>query len=215
MEYIILIGTIVFLTIYLLAKESRKESRKERYGEAISELTQMAANKISGTVYSITEPADKKKLRLAKEKLAVRNGNLYRSNDRSEEYMEKLLTVDDSYRSALEDLGLSEERWHKIALMIFYIGTIRILSRNSSDYSQKKTKHYREHMINSWSTDSLMKTKLESLIKALNYFNIRIDEWLEYGDAVVEMYDLCDKPDMKEFGIISSIMPKNNNKHLL
>lgn len=215
MEYVIIISVIVLLIIFLLAQDSRKETKKERYGEAVSELTQIVADKISSTAYSITEPVEKKKLRLAKEKLASRHGSLYRVDHYSERYIEQLLTVDDSFKSALEDLGLSEVRWSKIALMIFYIGTIRKLSRNSSDYSNKLKKHVREDMVSNWPKESLLKDYIEALKKALNFFNIRIDEWVEYGDAVIEMYDLYNRPDMKEFGFISSIMPMENNMHLL
>lgn len=216
MEYVITIGAIVFLIIYLLAQDSRKETKKERYGEAVGELTQMVADKISSTAYSITEPADKKKLRLAKEELASRLGRLYRIEGYSEKiYIEQLLTLDDSFKSALDNLELSEERWNKLALMIFYIGTIRNLSRDSLDYSMKLPKHIREYMLSNWTTDIILKDSIVTLKEALNFFKIRIEEWVDYGDTVIEMHDLYNNPDIKEFGFITSIMPMKNNKHLL
>lgn len=216
MEYVIIIGAIVLLIIYLLAKDSKKETKIERYGEAVGELSQMVAEKISSTAYSITEPADKKKLRLAKESLASRHGRLYRYDYYSRnQYLEKLFTVDDRFKSDLDLLGLSEERWRKLALMIFNIGTIRKLSRSSSDYSIKLDKHNREYMFSNWTSDSILKGHIEALKQALKYFNISIEEWVEYGDTVVEMHDLCSNPDFKEFGNITSIMPMQNNMHLL
>jgi len=216
MEYVIIIGAIVFLIIYLLAKDSKKETKIEQYGEAVSELTQMVADKISSTAYSITEPVDKKKLRLAKERLASRHGRLYRFDYYSRiQYLEQLLSVDDSFKSDLDYLGLSEDRWKKLALMIFNIGTIRKLSRKSSDYSMKIDKHSREYMLSNWTSDSILKGHIEALKNALKFFNIGIEEWVEYGDTVVEMHDLSSNPDFKEFGNITSIMPMQNNMHLL
>lgn len=216
MEFVIVIGVIVLLIIYLLAQDSRKETKKERYGEAVGELSQMVANKISSTAYSVTEPADKKKLRLAKEELASRHGSLYRSTDYSDKmHKEKLLTIDNSFKNALGVIGISEERWNKLALMIYYLGTIRKLSRDSSDYSKKLPRYHREYMLSIWSADDFFKNYIETLIEALNFFNIKVEEWLEYGDAVIEMHDLYNNPDMEEFGFITSIMPLENNLHKL
>lgn len=216
MENVITIIVIVFLIIYFLAQNSKKETTKEQYGEAVGKLSQMVADKISSTAFSITEPEDKKKLRLAREILASKHSSLYRFEYYSnKKYIEQLLTVDDYFKSALDTLGLSEERWKKIALMIFYIGTIRKLSRDSSDYSKKLPKHYREHMLSDWTTGVSLKDYIETLKKALDFFNIRIEEWVDYGDAVIEMHDLYNNPDINEFGLISSIMPMKNNMHLL
>ena len=71
MEYVIIISVIVLLIIFLLAQDSRKETKKERYGEAVSELTQIVADKISSTAYSITEPVEKKKTTIGKRKISV------------------------------------------------------------------------------------------------------------------------------------------------
>lgn len=212
MEIVIIIVVIVFLFIFLLAQDSRKATRKERYGEAVGELAQMAADKISSTAFSITESADKKELRLAKEKLAIRHGSLYRYKYYSDKIRkEKLLTIDDNFKNTLDSIGLSEERWNKLALMIFYIGTIRKLSRDRSDYSKRLPKHKREYMFSS----KFFKDDEMVIKEALTFFKIRVEEWLEYGDAVIEMHDLYNHPDMEEFGLIVSIMPMKNNFHLI
>lgn len=216
MEYVILFILIVFLIIYLLAQDSKKDSKKERYGEAVGELAKMAADTISSAAHNITEPVDKKKFRMAQEQLANRNGTLYRFNQYSDKkYIERLFTIDEYFKNALNTIGLSEDRWKNIALMIFYIGAIRKLSRDSFDYSEKSPKYMREYLVNNWSTNFSLKYHFEILKNALNFFNIEIQEWIEYGDTVIEMYDLYDNPDMKEFGIINSIMPMKNNMHLL
>lgn len=216
METIFIIVLIVLFLVYLLAQDSKKTTAKERYGEAIGELAHMTADKIGGIAYSLTEPADKKKIRVAKEELADRNGRLYRYDWYSnKEYLERLLTVDDNFKTSLNILGLTEERWKIIAHKLLYIGVIRELSRESSDYTKKKPKYIREHMVHEWSKEQTFKETIDLLYKALSYFNIKVEEWVEYGDAVVEMYDLYDSPDLKEFGIITSIMPMKNNRHLL
>lgn len=53
------------------------------------------------------------------------------------------------------------------------------------------------------------------LYTALAYFNIDIDEWVKYGDTVVEMHDLTSDKDLDDFGDIVAIMPMKNNRHLL
>ena len=216
MEIVIIICVIVFLFIYLLAQDSKKETKKERYGEAVGELAHMTANKISGIAHSVTESTDKKQLRLAKEKLALRHGRLYRNRSYSDKIdKEKLLTIDDSFKNALDIIGLSEERWNKLALMIFYIGTIRKLSRSSFDYSKRLSKNSREYILNDLTEDKYHKNKKMALEEALFYFNIKVEEWLDYGDAVIEMHDLFNNPDMEEFGFIASIKPMENNFHLI
>lgn len=215
MEFIVIIIAIILFLIFLSAQDSKKSTKRERYGEAVGNLASMAADTISNAAHSITEPADKKKIRIAKQELSSRNGSLYRFNYYSDkEHIKRLLTVDDYFKSVLDTLGISEERWEKIALMVFYIGTIRKLSRESHDYTKKNSIHSREYMINNW-TESFLKDYPDTLKKALIFFNIKIEEWIEYGDAVIEMYDLFDNPDLEEFGFISSILPIENNMHLL
>ena len=54
------------------------------------------------------------------------------------------------------------------------------------------------------------------LNEALAYFDIPEDEWIKYGDTVIEMHNINDSnKDVEEFGYIAQIMPMKNNKHLL
>ena len=200
---IIIIGIIVFF-IYLLAQDSNKESRKERYGEAIGQLASMTAESIASAAHSLTEPADKKKIRLAKEELADRNGQLYRFNSYCDtEYLQSKFKVDERLKSALTTLGLSEERWEQIAKKLFYLGVLQKQSRDCSDYSKKNSKSIREHMLTDWANNPILKYAAIYLNEAFNYFNIEKDEWIEYGDAVISMYNLTEDKDLEEFGIIS------------
>lgn len=218
MEVAIIIGLIVFGIIYLLAQSSSKESNKEKYGEAIGKLAQMTADSVTSAAYVLTEPASKKKNRQAMELIAARNGRIYRYDWFSnEEYLKHLFEIDDKLKSALDELGLSEERWVRIAQELLYIGLIRRESRDYMDYSKKNTPSLREHTLVAWGEmEGVNKIISDYLKKALSYFNIKEDEWIKYGDAVIEMYNLYDKnKDLQQYGIIQSIMPMKNNAHLL
>lgn len=123
MGTVFVIVIIVFTIIYLLAQDSNKETTKEKYGDAVGQLAHSAADSISGIATSITEPANKKKVRLAKEELAHRHGSLYRYDWYSNKhYLEELLTVDDKLKQALQIVGLPEDRWKKLALRFFIWG---------------------------------------------------------------------------------------------
>lgn len=213
---IIVFIIIILLLIKLLAHDSDKETKREQYAEATGYLARSAADKFSGLVETIAEPADKKKVRLAREALANRNGDLYRFRGYSgKERLEKLFTVDDSFKASLDTLGLSTERWKKIGQHLFYVGVIRVLSRESYDYSKKNTEYHRQHIINDWAKDRLFKDDVATLREALSYFHISEEEWIKYGDTVVEMHNLNDNKDIEEYGIITQILPLDNNRHLL
>ena len=88
METVIVIVAIVFFVIYLFAQDSKKETTREKYGEAIGQVAHSAASTIAGIAHDIAEPASKKEIRLAREALAFRNGQLYRYEYYSEKEME-------------------------------------------------------------------------------------------------------------------------------
>lgn len=214
--FITILG-IIFFVVYLLAQDSKKETTKERYGEAVGQLAHMTADSISGFAHSITESNDSKQIRLAKEELAHRHGSLYRYDWYSnKDYIQSLLTVDEKLSNALYLLGLPEERWKKLALRFYYLGVIRKESRDSNDYTRKNTKHLRRSMIEEWpNEDKYLKDIADLIIEALSYFQIDANEWIEYGDTVIEMHELQEDSDMKEYGYIDSIMPMKNNLHQL
>jgi hypothetical protein len=216
MEIFFTIAIIVFLIIYFAAQDSKKETTKEKYGDAIGQIAHSAASTIAGMAHDIAEPASKKELRLAREALADRNGQLYRVEIYSQkEWIKKLLEVDESFKKSLDVLGLSEERWKKIGKHIFYVGVIRFLSREHSDYTKKNQEPYRNHILNEWAKDPNLKDYANTLIEALSYFDIPENDWIKYGDTVIEMYNVNDVNDIEEFGIIAQLMPMTNNKHLL
>ena len=125
METIFVIVAIVFLVVYLFAQDSKKETTREKYGEAIGQVAHSAASTIAGIAHDIAEPASKKEIRLAREALAYRNGQLYRFEYYSEkERIKELLDVDESFEKSLNLLGLSAERWKQIGKHMFYIGVV-------------------------------------------------------------------------------------------
>lgn len=214
----IIIALIVFGIIYLLAQSSTKESKKEKYGDAVDKLAHMTADSISSAAYVLTEPASKKQHRKAIETLASRNGRIYRYDWFSnEDYLKHLFEIDERLKTALNELNLSETRWKRIAEELLYIGLIRRESRDYMDLSKKNTPGLREHTLTAWGEmEGVNKIISDYLKKALSYFNIDEEEWIKYGDAVVEMYNLYEKnADLKEYGIIQAIMPMKNNEHLL
>ena len=200
---LIVVAIILFLAVYFISQDSKKETKKERYAEAAGYIVQSTADKIAGLVHDIAEPADKKKIRQAREVLAIRNGDLYNFRFYSDKvYLEKLFTIDDSFKEALDTLGLSVERWEKIGHHLFYVGAISTLYRNSIVCSKKNSESVRQNIIDTWGDDSLLKYDVETLKEALSYFHIDEKEWIKYGDAVIEMYNLNDDKDIEEYGII-------------
>ena len=179
-------------------------------------LVTSAADSVAGAAFRLTESADKKKIRLAKEVLAQRNGLIYRFHTYSRtEFIQRLFTIDERLKISLNTLGLSEDQWLQIAKKLFYLGVLKKESRDPNDYSKKNSKSIREHMLTDWATDSILKYTAKYLNEAFQYFKIKKSEWIEYGDAVVGMYNLEEDKDLIEFGIITAIMPMKNNHHLL
>ena len=173
METIFVIVAIVFLVVYLFAQDSKKETTREKYGEAIGQVAHSAASTIAGIAHDIAEPASKKEIRLAREALAYRNGQLYRFEYYSEkERIKELLDVDESFEKSLNLLGLSAECWKQIGKHMFYIGVIKYLSREHSDYTKKNQDFIRNSILNDWVKDPHMKDYPDTLREALGYFNI-------------------------------------------
>ena len=216
METIIVIVAVIAFVIYLYSLNSDKESTKERVADGVSDMLADAAESVGSVARSIAEPKDKKIIREATEALASRNGLIYRCDHPSADYKDKMFEVNDSFRKSLEVLGLTEDEWkNKVAIKLFYIGQIKMLSRSSSDYSVKKDVHLRQNMMSTWKSDSILKKYIVILEDALSYYGIPEEEWVQYGDAVIEMHNLADDEYLKEYGVICRILPTRNNKHLL
>lgn len=216
METVLGIIILIAFILYFIAQDSNKEGTKEKYGEAVGKMAYMTADSIAGFANKITEPTDKKLKRLAEEELADRNGRLYRFSDYNDKSsLQQLLTIDEHFKKSLDILKLDENKWKSIAWDLFYIGILRKESRDFFDKSKKNRETMRRHMLTDWSKDSILKERSNALQDAFKHFGISPEEWVKYGDTVIEMYNLCEKPDIREFGFISAIMPKKDNSHLL
>lgn len=215
MEFIIIVAGILFFIVYLMAQDSKKETKKERYGEAIGKLATSAADSVAGAAFLLTETSDKKRIRLAKEALADRNGRIYRiqNYERKEKYIQECLKVDDDFKQKLEILGLTPEKWQNLALQLYHMGVIIQESRDSFNYAKKYDKGYRESTFSD--KNKYGHERRDELQASLEYFEIPVQEWIDYGETVLDMHNLYDTPEMKKYGYKTAIMPMSNNFHLL
>ena len=214
--HILSVGIHLYADGLVIHSYQALDTAKERYGEAIGYVAHSTANKIATVAHDLAEPASKKEIRVAKEILADRNGRIYRFDDYShKDRLKELLEVDDKFKQYLYILGLTEYRWQKIAKHLLYIGVIRYLSREHSDFSRKNTEFARQHIIHDWINDTYLKNNVAALKEALSYFHISEKDWIKFGDTVIEMYNINDDKDFEEFGIVTQIMLMRNNKHLL
>lgn len=197
-DIVIILCIVVFSIICIYASESKEETRKERYGEAIGRFAQETADTIKNIAYNVTlSDKNREKEKIRKKLIQLYGYRCYFGR----EYMNKLLTVDDNLKQALKVIGMSEKEWNKLALSVLYVRVIRELSRDSFDNSKKITKHIREEMVNQWAKNSVWESDIEMLDNALIYFKVSIEDWVNYGDAVIEMYNLNDFPEMKKYEI--------------
>lgn len=206
---------ILFVFCIMYYSMSKKETPKEKLGDMVSNMSMDAAEFVSGVARNLTEPSDKKKHRLAMEKLAYKNGCVYRAD--SQDDFKHYLKIDDDFRNALDVLGLTEDEWIQIAYKLYYVGLIKKESRYSSDYSKKNPKYMREAIFEKYPNSDykwFRETYIE-LVSALKYFNIPKEDWIEYGDTVLDMYNVYNDKQLSEYGVITQLKPMSNNRHLL
>lgn len=214
---IVIVAIIIVTVIIMLAEDSSKETKREKYGDAVGQMAQGTANAIKNIANTLTEPSSKREIRVAKENLARRNTRLFTFDWYDDKDMlQRYLSLDDDIKSSLKILNCPEETWLVLAKEIFYIGVITKEARDKMDYSQRKESFLRQHIITEWGNrDGICKT-ISGLIKeALAYFDISVDDWIKYGDVVVDMYELGNRPYMKEFGILMPIKSMPNNLHTI
>ena len=184
MEIVIALLLIGGFIIYLYTHSSKKETTSGKLREAISDAAQDAAIGIA----KIVEPAQEKKIRLAKEQLALRNGAFYRSN--TFDSVADLLEIDEKFRKCLETLGLSENEYKDLSKMMFYIGTIE----------RDKDKDFRRRFITELINDNHNKPYVLELKRALEYFNIPEQEWIDYGGTTLFMHNINKNYLIEKFG---------------
>ena len=198
---ILIIVIIFFFAVFIFAQNSKKDTTIERYGEAVSNVAQMAANEVSIFARNVTEPTSKKKARIAKEELSKKISLLLNINVFwTEGTLERLLSVDERFANHLSVLGLSEQRWREIAYDVFCIGVIKKKSRDSLHPSNKSTKEMREHIFYNerYLSIDINQQVLKVLKDSLSHFGIPEYEWIEYGDAVLEMHNIIENLNLEE-----------------
>jgi len=214
---IIVILIILFMFFHLYATDLKGDTNKEKYATAISNIAQSISNGVASIARYCFEPAEKAKIRHAKRYLVYRNAELYRyhdyhqSGDIDSVRLNELFRVDSALRESLETLGLSADRWKKIAIQICYVGCIRYYSRDFSSKGYKQNREsYRQSLINETVDKQFgfMKEYWNERIKllktALSYFQIPEEEWIKYGDTVIEMHKINDNPDIEKYGIVTT-----------
>lgn len=196
---IILLLVLAFLfAVFIYAQNSKKDTTVERYGEAVTTVTQLAADEVSNFARNITEPPSKKKIRIAKEELYKKLSYLYNLNVYwTYNTFEVISYVDDNVAKHLSVLGLSEQRWKQIAYDVFCIGVIQFESRDNLNRSRKNSKEDRERTLNSKYDDTSKSTK-NVLKDCLSHFHIHESEWVEYGDTVLDMHNIIENLNLNE-----------------
>ena len=198
---------VVFLFMLIANYDnSKKETKRERIGDAVSKTAYDAADTISDISNKITqlaEPADKKKIRQAKEMLSQKNWGLTRCEHIKSNDLNRMLEVDDSFREALSALGLNEGEWKVFAKDLFFRSKIIEYSfLNDITHTKETEPSTRKSIIEnetigtfSWGENH------DEIIEALNHFNIDPQEWVEYGYVVVLMHHLCEDDFHKKFRV--------------
>ncbi len=113
--------------------------------------------------------------------------------------------IDDNLKNALDTLNVSEQIWKQVAEKLFHIGVIRKMAYwDRRFYKQKCDKIRRKEIVyddyNLPNGNFLEKEDSDYLRGALNYFNIPYQEWIEYGDIVIDMHNLEDDINLKKYG---------------
>lgn len=209
---IFVVVVIILLLVFLLAQDSKKDTTSEKVGDAVSSLADMAAGSVSKLARDLTEPASKKKIRKAKEKIAWKNYNIL--HNYSKIYLdsviddENFLIIDDEFANALDTLGLDHDKWKKVAKDFFYMGVINICSHYEVNNEIKKnTKYDRQRLIDNiddqgYDTDLFGNKFKHQIIDALKNFNIDVDDFVEYGDTVIDMYEITSNKDYEDYGLM-------------
>lgn len=201
---------------HLYATDLKGDTNKEKYMIAISNLAQSISNGVSSIARYFLEPAEKARIRHAKEYLVYRNAELYRyhsyhrTSDIDTVRLNDLFRVDEALKETLEILDLSVERWKKIAIQICYVGCIRYYSRVFSSEGYKLNKEsYHQSLINETvdtqysSMRDYWNGRIKLLKTALSYFQIPEAEWVKYGDTVIEMHKINEDYDIRKYGIVA------------
>lgn len=195
-EYLISIMLILvgfpLLTFLFRIIGSNKTSKREKLGDAFNQTAQRVATIVSDVSYDLTTNKETKEIDSARSTIADRNGSIYRyyriffyEGDINNSTLNRLFTVDDKLKKSFNILDLSEEEWLRLATRLLFVGIIRGYCHFSGSNSSNRD----------FFVEMRDPSKVNKLKEALSYFNIEIEEWIKYGDAIVILYHLCDDDD--------------------
>lgn len=138
----------------------------------------------------------------------------YHDKDRTIRYLRSHIDLN-QVKSALDVLGFPYKYWEQAAIKLYYWGIIVALSRNKIGrnryYSDIKyirnDKKIRSDMINAVYTYGYDTEKIctDLIQEALEYFNISASEWIEYGDAVINMKNIDFDADILNIAKFNSL----------
>lgn len=209
----LIIFTIVLILLVYYANTEDKRSKKERMGDAVSDLAQDVANSVSFAAQTLTEPEDKKKLRLARKELSSRLSSIYWTHvGNIRESFDHNTQLNQSFKEQLKTLGITEETWKELTTFVLYISQIRYLSRDYNDYSKRNSRMDREEYLKDDAFYGLYKEKSEIVKEGLESFGIPLEEWLEYGDAILEMHNITDNELWRQYGCYIALSRFGNNQ---
>lgn len=218
-----ILGLITLILIYFFEVAGEKTRRKSIKGKLKYLLGNVfySFGKLNMKVGRwIAETKKEQEIRKAIELLTQYNQLLffsyfpdgYTDKDRAIRHLHKWIDIT-KLKTALNLLDLSYERWQQVATKLYYWGIIVVLSRNEvgSYYSPKKAyvrnaKDHRADIINSkfYSVykfgQDIEKVRTTLIKEALEYFGINEIEWIEYGDAVINMGNIDYEKDDRYLG---------------
>lgn len=133
----------------------------------------------------------------------------YHDKDKTIRRLRKVIDIN-QLKPALNILGLSYDCWEQVATKLYFWGIIVSLSRNKrgrNRYYQdveyiRNDKKNRSDIINSVYIFGYDTEKICTILikEALEYFSIPESEWIEYGDAVINMKNIDFGIDMHYLG---------------
>lgn len=197
---IILVFWVIPLYFIITGENSGRISAKGRYKFSFGALFYHFGEMNMKLGRRIAETKKEREIRKAHELINRYNYMLffsysvdsYHDKDKTIKNLREWIDID-QVKSALDILELSYECWEQVATNLYYWGIIVTLSRTKSYYQDIKylrnDKKIRSDIINSVYIFGYNTEKMSTdLIKeALEYFNISESDWIEYGDAVINM----------------------------
>ena len=207
---VFVLSCVIFLYIHIRVQEQKKGTTSEKIGTAICEIAHGTARTVSSIAFSLTESTEHKNIRLAEETVADRNTDLYYFDlYGNEEYLQRKFTIDNNLKQALNTLDIAEDTWKRVAMKLFYIGTIKKMAYGDKrGFKDKLNKSYREVIVKGgfyMNGKFIEKRDTKYLFESLDYFNIPHKEWIDYGDVVIDMHNLNDDKEIKECGYILKV----------